>query len=397
MDMEMDTTMDPDVENEEVEEDDDPGNSKPADGCIIDAIIMHLKRYIYFNDDSIYLLVALWIAATHLHQEFEFIGFLFFHSAEPESGKSRALYVMSDLVFNSTGVIISVTEAILFRTASGHTQLLDEVDSLKNKETLRSVLNAGFQRNGKVLRAEKTKDGPYKVIEYPAYGPRALSGIGIGILDKTTRDRTFMIEMVRQKIEERREEFRTIEPELASEITALHGVIVVWVEHMKNRVSELYRQRNFPYLKDFRDRTNDLSESLAAVLEAAYEGRPGIVQARKDFLKAIALTRDEKMEQSARDMQIIRVLSSIAQKENPLIGMASESAARCCKEGETVSETEISHTLIKHNFKRKSKRIGGEPRWRYIIDKERLSDILARHPGALEKPSESNVNPATTP
>lgn len=383
MDMEMKMETDMSAEGQNGSEENEV---KATDKTIIDGIIEFLKRFIFFKEESLYTLVALWIVATHLHMEFEYIGYLFFHSVEPQSGKSKALEVISELVFESTGILTSITEAILFRTAYGRTQLLDEVDSLTNMKSLRSVLNSGFSRKGKAMRSDKIGSGPWEVKEFPVYGPRALSGIGADILEKTTRDRAFMIEMFPQKVEERREQFLTVEPELSTEITALKGVIVVWADRMKSRVSELYRKMNFPYLKNFRDRTMDISNSLAAIMEAAYEGRTGLVQARKDLIKAITITRKEKMDQWARDKQILRALCSLAEKKDPLIGMASELAEQCLAEGEVVSDSDISIVLIKYNFERKSTRLGGKPRYRYIVEMERLSDILARHPSDGEEP-----------
>jgi len=96
--------------------------------------------------------VALWVVSTYLHGEFEYTGYLFPYSAGPQSGKSRLLEVLDLLVLNSSGILISPTEAVLFHTASGGTQLLDEVDSWSDRDTLRSVLNAGFRR-GNTVRA----------------------------------------------------------------------------------------------------------------------------------------------------------------------------------------------------------------------------------------------------
>ncbi len=230
---------------------------------------------------------------------------------------------------------------------------------------------------------EQNKNEAWEVKEFPAYAPRALSGIGTDILDRTTKDRTFMVQMVPQKTEERREKFLTIDPEIMEDATILKGAIVVWAEHRKEAVSETYRQMNFPYIRNFRDRTIDISSSLAAILETAYENHPKLVQARRAFIKAIALTREEKADKTLRDMHIMRTLLSLpSENEDPIIGMASELAERCRAAGEEVSEEEISGVLSKHGFKKKSKRLGGEPRKRYVFDRERLRDILGRLAGS---------------
>lgn len=139
----------------------------PAEGAtqapstIIEKVEQFVRRFVFFKDDSLYRLVALWIVATHLHSAFEYTGYLFAYSARPQSGKSRLLEVLDLLVLNSSGILISPTEAVLFHTASGGTQLLDEVDSWSERDTLRSVLNAGFRRGNTVPRMSKTETEGY--------------------------------------------------------------------------------------------------------------------------------------------------------------------------------------------------------------------------------------------
>src|SRR4029077_18387961 len=111
----------------------------------------------------------------------------------PQSGKTTLLDVLDLLVANSSGVQISPTPAILFRTANGKTQLLDEIDTWMNHEELRSILNAGFQKGAKVSRMEKDAKLSLKAHEYLVYGPKALAGIGFSRLTRATRDRTFAI------------------------------------------------------------------------------------------------------------------------------------------------------------------------------------------------------------
>jgi hypothetical protein len=174
---------------------------------IVDRIAEFLDRFLFLQRRELYRLIALWILATHLMKVWEYTGYLFFHSPEPQSGKSRALEFLEPLVANSSSILISPTEAVLFRTADGKTQILDEVDSWKNRDQLRSVLNAGFRKGGTVPRMAETDDG-YVLRQFPVFGPRALAGIGSRILDATTRDRTFEIDMRRQTRAERRQPFR---------------------------------------------------------------------------------------------------------------------------------------------------------------------------------------------
>ena len=171
----------------------------------VEKIARFIKRFVFIKAEQIYLLLAHWVILTYFYKEFEYVGYIFAHSPEPESGKSRLLEVLDLLVANSSGLLYKPTDAILFRTADGMTQLLDEVDAWTNSEHLRGILNAGFHRGAIVQRNEQQKNGPWKPVSFPVYAPRAMAGIGLGILHGTTKDRTLIIPMVKQTPAERRE------------------------------------------------------------------------------------------------------------------------------------------------------------------------------------------------
>src|SRR5262249_27480147 len=152
------------------------------------------------------------------------------------------------------------------------------------------VLNAGFRKGGKVPRMEQTEEG-YVLKQFPVFGPRALAGIGTSILDATTRDRTFALQMRRQTKAERREPFRM--RNVGPECRALHREITEWTKLNRARVAAFYDEES-AYLEDFKDRTIDITQPLAAVLERVYEGRDDIGHERLMLVHAIAITRQEE-------------------------------------------------------------------------------------------------------
>jgi hypothetical protein len=158
---------------------------------LIDRIASFIERFVFLKDKALYRLLALWIIHTYLMDEFDHTGYIFAHSPEPESGKTRLLETLDFLVYRSSQLITSPTEAVLFRTAKGRTQLFDEVDTWNNRECLKGILNAGNRRGGTVPRFMKPEKGDYEEKEFPVFGARALSGIGIRILPEATRTRTF--------------------------------------------------------------------------------------------------------------------------------------------------------------------------------------------------------------
>jgi hypothetical protein len=367
------------------------GTERPSGAqTVVDRVADFIERFVFLKTKSLYELLALWTISTHMQAEFEFTGYIFAYSPEPQSGKSRLLEILELLVAHPSGILISPSEAVLFRTAHGHTQLLDEVDGWTNREFLRSVLNAGFRRGATVKRVEDGSSG-YEVGSFPVFAPRALAGIGSKILDGTTRDRTFQFEMVRQMPDERREKFRarTAGPE-AKLITS---EVAKWVDENRHRVAELYERADFPYLQEFRDRTIDVTEPLAAILEVAYAKSPGLEQASADLLEAVALTRKDQAS-LPDDHRILETLAKFAESEDPLVGNATELAERCAQVlGERADSLDVSSALRRFGFETKSIRKGGEAKYRYSLPHSALEEINKRY-GRAEKPSDEGPEKA---
>lgn len=354
-----------------------PEASANANPNILEEVANFIRRFVFLRDDVLYDLLAAWVIATHLSGLFEYFGYIFAHSPEPQSGKSRLLEVLNVLVHSSSGILVSPTEAVLFRTGANSTQLLDEVDSWSNKEDLRGVLNAGFQQNGTVTRMAE-KRGNYHPQKYSVYGPRALAGIGTTILNPATKDRTFMFEMVRQTKGERRERWHA--RRIESTATTLKSLTVQWCQQNKQRVQDVYDAELAIGLDHFRDRTIDIAQPLASILEVAYAESPDLLPARSRLLRAIELTRDEE---AKPQHDVLKQLLQLAELEDPLIGTASELFERCKQLlMDPPSTWEISATLGQFGFKTKSHRKnGGEPRKRYELPKIRLVELLQRYGG----------------
>jgi len=350
----------------------------PGPATVIDNVADFLRRFVFLENTSLYLLISLWIVSTHRYEVFDYAGYIFAYSVKPGSGKSRLLEVLDLLVYNSSGIITSPTEAVVFRTAHDATQLVDELDSLTNIDYLRSVLNSGFQKGSKVTRMMKIKNG-YTPKEYPIFAPRALAGISKKILNQTTLDRTFAIEMVRQTKKEKREKFRP--RKLKSEVKELRDRIELFWILNEDKVTQLYDEDgSFPYLDKFRDRTIDIAEPLASILEAAYHRHPRLEEARQNLIEAISITRNDQLKE-IKEHRILQELARLAKEENPLIGNSTELAHRCSNLPEKPSEHDISQTLRKYGFQTKSIRKDGDPKYRYVLNYEELEGLVARYAG----------------
>jgi hypothetical protein len=359
---------------------------------IIDTVANFVGRFVFFQDETHCRLVAAWIVATYLHKRFDYLGYLFAYSPERRSGKTTLLEILSLLVYQSTGIQISPTEAVMFRTAEGRTHLLDEVDSWRNKDDLKDVLNAGYKKGGMVTRCDKGKAG-FKPTAFPIYAPRVLAGIGLSVLHATTLDRTFALPMVRQKKSEKKE--RSRERVIKPEAKALRQEIESWVKEHENAVSDIYdKPDEFPYLDSFSDRTIDIAEPLAAIVEVAYKGHPEIDQVRKGLVHAIASTRKEQ-QSASNDHVLLRHLLNLADVEDPLIGNATELAAQCANLEAPPDIFMVSRVLRNYGFKTRSvRKDGGNPVYRFSLSKTELQEVIDRW---AAEPEATGVEPTPGP
>jgi hypothetical protein len=363
-----------------------------TDGNLVDRIAQFIERFVFIKDKQIYRLLALWVIQTHFYKDFEYVAYVFAHSPEPESGKSRLLEVLDLLVGNSSGLLHEPTDATLFRTADGTTQLLDEVDTWTNRDYLRGILNAGFHRGSKVQRMEQRNDGGWKPVSFEVYGPRAIAGIGLGILHGTTKDRTFIIPMVKQKRAERREKFRS--RKVKPEADRLRAEIEEWVKQNLERVTKLYdnAEASFPYLLHLRDRTIDIMEPISAILEVAYERTEELEARRMELLEAVSVTRKDGEEFIAHHRNL-RELVQLANGDDPLIGNASELAAKCELRPKP-TEHEMAATLRRYGFESRSIRVGESVRYRYELGRAELAEICARFDCGLCEPEDVGEVPS---
>ena len=169
-----------------------------------------------------------------------------------------------------------------------------------------------------------------------------------------------------------------------------------WVKSHGDEVAALYEGTEFPYLDDFLDRTIDVAQPLAAVLEVAYKDHPQLDEIRIDVIEAIGATRKDQ-ETLADDCRMLRELARLAETEDPLVGTASELAEMCTGLPEKPGLYEVSATLQKYGFQTKSVRKDGAPKYRYVLPHRELADLVSRYGSSGRKDdADTETAPATT-
>lgn len=180
----------------------------------LDAVESFLKRFVVYPSEHARVAHVLWIAHTHLMEEWESTPRIAFLSPEPGSGKSRALEV-SELLVPRPVEAVNVTPAYLFRKVGSDdgrpTILYDEIDTVfgpkakDNNEEIRGLLNAGHRRHGVAGRCV-LQGGKVVTEEIPAYCAVALAGLGD--LPDTILSRCVIVRMRRRAPNEVVEPYR---------------------------------------------------------------------------------------------------------------------------------------------------------------------------------------------
>ena len=182
---------------------------------VLEAVREFLSRYIVFTNEAQATAVTLWVAHTWVIEAFDYTPYLHISSPVKRCGKSR-LFDCLRLLCAKPWPVVCPSQAVLFRKIErdAPTLLLDEVDAIfsasgdDNKEALRALLNAGFERGATVPRCV----GPnHTLTEFRVFCPKALAGIGK--LPDTVADRSIPILMARRKRGQHVEKFRARDAE----------------------------------------------------------------------------------------------------------------------------------------------------------------------------------------
>ncbi|TWU22441.1 hypothetical protein Pla52o_34970 [Novipirellula galeiformis] len=136
-----------------------------------------IDRYLVLPDDGVGhgLTLSTWVMMTYVYPALPAVPFLYL-AGPPNSGKTRAMDVLSRLVFRPMATS-NATAPTLFRTrhAFGGVLLFDEAERLRDTKSpdvgeLLSVLLSGYRRGGRASRLEKVGD-VFRPVWFDVYGP----------------------------------------------------------------------------------------------------------------------------------------------------------------------------------------------------------------------------------
>jgi Protein of unknown function (DUF3631) len=235
----------------------------------LDRVEVFVRRFVFVREAEATALV-LWTLHSWAIEAAFATPYLFVTSAEPGSGKTRALEVLRELVREPL-FTMNISDAALFRAihAKRPTLFFDEVDSIFNpkarerghRDDLRALLNAGYRRGQLVYRMGGGNNTELQ--QFHVFGAKCLAGLGT--LPPTLASRCLRIELKRRRVDEPVEDF--FPEDVAGEAEQLRVALEAWADCAVEQLKTARPAR----IEGMRDRTNEVWRPLLAIAECAGE------------------------------------------------------------------------------------------------------------------------------
>ncbi|MGA3172939.1 MAG: hypothetical protein ABSE25_00760 [Syntrophorhabdales bacterium] len=330
-----------------------------------------LTKYIEFQKEPFYGLVAAWIVATYFHRIFYAFPFLNF-PGKKQSGKTRTLELLFLLSFNAFKVkgvsIPSLADSI---DGQRCTFIMDQAELLSDKRNveLLGILADSYTIGGGKRRIVNITNKSRRVLEFETYAPKAFATTKE--LDTDLRDRTIEIVMIRAEKEyPYPEAFHPVWAELRDKLYRL--LLTKWEEvreiyqnagpGVTQRVRELWKPIDTILTLEHVD-DNERREIRDVFLDAMAETQTGLTELEDRLVQALlSLLPDNG--------QAILTVTDIVEKMGIPETDSFKKTAQTKWAGKTINRLQL--------FTRKEGK-GDSGRHRYRFEKARIENISNRY------------------
>lgn len=258
---------------------------EPVNGAeVLDLMRGMFMLYTVQQTEHHYAALALYAMYTHLSGEFRYAPRLVVTSAEKQSGKTRTLDILRELVARPL-VSANATVAALYRSIGDDpehppTLILDEADTVfgtrvkaEQNEDLRGLFNAGFQKGTPALRTVGPK---HEVQAFETFAPAVLAAIGT--LPDTIVDRAVVVRLRRRRPSDTVEKYRL---RYAARLHELRALAAEWAAGAKAKDAGEYIPETA-----LDDRPADVWEPLLTIADLAGGHWPKTARAAAAYLVA---------------------------------------------------------------------------------------------------------------
>jgi Protein of unknown function (DUF3631) len=233
--------------------------------ALLDDTYKFIRRFVVCSEAG-RAVGALWVAHTHAFDAADYTPRLSIRSAEAESGKTRYLEVLK-LVVRAAQPAVNISDAALFRVVEARcpTVLHDEIDAVfgpkaRDREDMRGMLNAGFERGATVPRCVG-EGSRQEVHDFAVFAPVAVAGLHK--LPHTLETRSIVVRMKPRTADEKIERLR--KRKIKDEAALLRARWEAWAEaHVEVLTGA---EPNLP--DELSDRAQDIWEPLFAIADLA--------------------------------------------------------------------------------------------------------------------------------
>ncbi len=288
-----------------------------AEPTVIEKTEEFLRRYVILPEPS-YLVMALWIAATHCADLFDTIPYLALLSPVKRCGKTRTLEILAALAHKTWQGVAPSAAALYRMLADGPTLLIDELETLtagkgisETQQILLAVLNSGYKKGATIPRCDGRN---HEVKYFLIYGPKAFASTKP--LPDTLADRCIRVSM------QRRLPGQSVSRYLASRIAPqaklLNDYLAETVKGALPQIGSLYRAMDD--LAHLEDRDAELFLPLHALCAA-------IAPHRLDDLttagESLTVNKAKNDEDNSSQLQLLADIRAVLESPTRNVGSAS--------------------------------------------------------------------------
>jgi putative DNA primase/helicase len=233
---------------------------------LLDEIAATIQKFIVLNSQQAHA-AALWVAFTWFIDVLEIAPLAIINAPEKSCGKTQLLTVLGRMAFRPLHAA-NASPSALFRAVDlwKPTLLIDEADTFfKDNAELHGMVNAGYLRDGFVLRSEAIGDS-YEPKAFPVFSAKAIAGVALEKhLPDTTMSRGIVFNLRRKLPHESVDRLRHADKNL---FTGIASKLARFAADYSQQVREAR-----PILpEELSDRNQDNWDGLLAVASCAGDG-----------------------------------------------------------------------------------------------------------------------------